>query len=283
MVRRKRTIFLAKILYYLFLAAISLVWTYPLIWMFFSSMKPSMEIFATTKLLSSKLTLEPYFKGWKGIGGKGFGLFIANSFKLVLPTVAFTVISSLLVGYGFSRFVFPFRKLLFHLMLSTMMLPHFIVLIPRYLLFREFGWIDTYLPIIIPSMFAAYPFFTFMFIQFFRGIPRELDEAAMIDGCNSLEVLFYVLVPLCKPVIISAIVFQFIWTWNDFLNQLIYINSVSKYTVPLGLRMVLDVTSFVEWNQILAMSVVSILPCVLVFFVAQRYFVEGIVMSGLKG
>jgi oligogalacturonide transport system permease protein len=272
-----------RLLYYALLIGFGLVMLYPLIWLLFASVKPSNEIFSTINLWPSKFIFSTYLTGWKGNGQIGFAEFTFNSFKLVVPVVLFTLISSLLVSYGFARFDFFMKKTFFYLMIAMLMLPSSVIIIPRYLLFRDLGWINTYLPFIVPAMFATSSFFVFMFIQFFRGLPRELDESAKIDGCSSLKILLYILMPLCKPAIISAAIFQFIWTWNDFFDQLIYINSVSKFTVSLGLRMSLDTSQQVEWNQLLAMSIVAILPCVIVFFVSQKYFVEGIATTGMKG
>ncbi|TBL81541.1 carbohydrate ABC transporter permease [Paenibacillus thalictri] len=272
-----------NVLYYMFLVAFGLVMLYPLLWLLLASVKPSNEIFASAKLWPSQFVFSSYVKGWVGTGQMGFADFTLNSFMLVVPVVVFTLISSLLVAYGFARFTFPLKKLFFYAMISVLMLPGSVVIIPRYLLFRDLGWINTYLPFIVPALFATSSFFVFMFIQFFRGLPKELDESAIIDGCGSLKILLYILMPLCKPAIISATIFQFIWTWNDFFDQLIYINSVTKYTVSLGLRMSLDTSTHVEWNQLLAMSIIAILPCVIVFFVSQKYFVEGIATTGLKG
>lgn len=169
------------------------------------------------------------------------------------------------------------------LMISTLMLPNTIIIIPRYILFRNLGWLNTYLPFIVPAIFACYPFFIFMLVQFIRGLPRELDESAIMDGCSSMGILVRILVPLCKPALFSVGLFQFMWTWNDFFNSLIYINSVKKYTVSLGLRMTLDTQSVINWNQIMAMSSLTMVPCIWLFFFAQKYFVEGIATSGLKG
>jgi len=150
-------------------------------------------------------------------------------------------------------------------------------------LFNKLGWLDTYLPFIVPAIFACNAFFIYLMIQFFRGLPRDLDESAKIDGCNSFGILIRILIPLCKPALFSIGIFQFIWTWNDFFNSIIYISSVKNFTVSLGLRMTLDAASAVSWNQVLAMSVLSALPCILIFFFAQKYFVEGIATTGLKG
>jgi oligogalacturonide transport system permease protein len=270
-------------LYYVLLIGFGLVMLYPLIWLLFASVKPSNEIFSTINLWPSKFIFSSYWNGWKGAGQTGFAQFTFNSFSLVVPVVLFTLISSLVVAYGFARFDFFLKKTFFYLMIAMLMLPSSVIIIPRYLLFRDLGWINTYLPFIVPAMFATSSFFIFMLIQFFRGLPRELDESATIDGCSSFKILLYILMPLCKPAIISAAIFQFIWTWNDFFDQLIYINSVTKYTVSLGLRMSLDNSQQVEWNQLLAMSIIAILPCVIVFFMSQKYFVEGIATTGMKG
>jgi oligogalacturonide transport system permease protein len=197
--------------------------------------------------------------------------------------VLFTLISSICVAYGFARFDFPGRTVLFSLVIATLLLPNSITIIPRYLLFNRFRWLDSYQPFHIPALFATGPFFIFLMVQFLRGIPRELDEAAYIDGCGSLVVFVRVLIPLCKPVLFSAAIFQFVWTWNDFLNTLIYISSVSKYPVALALKMSLDISVLIKWNEVLAMSLISIIPSTVLFFSAQNYFVEGIATTGLKG
>jgi len=265
------------------LTALGFVMVYPLIWLFISSFKTNKDIFGSSNLFTGNYVWDSYSKGWVGTGQYGFQDFFVNTFIMVVPTVLFTIISSVIVAYGFARFRFPLQTLLFSLMMATLMLPDSSVLIPRYILFNKLGWLDTYLPFIAPAAFATSAFFVYMLIQFFRGLPRELDESAKIDGCNSFTILTRILLPLCKPAIFSVGIFQFMWTWNDFFNSIIYISSVKKFTVSLGLRMTLDTSSAVSWNQVLAMSVVSIVPCVLLFFMAQKYFVEGISTTGLKG
>ena len=208
---------------------------------------------------------------------------MGNSFLLTLPCMFLTIASSLLTAYGFARFEFPFRKLLFAIMYGLMLLPGSVLIIPRYLAFAKLGWVDSYLPFWVPAALATSSFFIYMFIQFFRGLPRELDEAAKIDGCSSFGILQYVLFPLCVPAIISAAIFSFIWTWNDFMAQFIYISSVPKYTVALGLRMSIEGTANINWANVLAMSLVSIIPSSLIYLCLQKYFVEGIATSGLKG
>ncbi len=268
---------------FVLLLIIGLIMVYPLVWMFFATFKPNSEIFGAANLLPSSYSLEGYIKGWKGIGQYTFATFFINTLWMVIPTVVFTVLSCSIVAYGFARFDFPFKNFLFALMISTLMLPNAVIIIPRYLLFNKIGWLDTYNPFTIPALFACYPFFIFMLVQFLRGIPRDLDEAASIDGCGSTGIFFRILMPLMKPALFSAGLFQFMWTWNDFFNSLIYINSVKKYPLSLGLRISLDSASAVSWDQVMAMSLISIIPLIVIFFFSQRYFIEGIATSGLKG
>lgn len=269
---------------YVMLCIIAVVMVYPLIWLFLGSFKTNLELFGSTNLLPQHFSLDPYVKGWQGMGKYNYGHFFVNTFTMVLPTVLFTVASSVLVAYGFARFKFPCKNLLFGLMISTLMLPNTVIIIPRYILFSKFGWINSYLPFIVPSILACYPFFIFMMVQFLRGIPKELDESAVIDGCNPFTILIRILLPLSKPALFSAGIFQFIWTWNDFFNSLIFISSVKKYTLSLALRIGVDSSgAIVNWNEVLAMSVLALIPPVLIFFFAQRYFVEGIATTGLKG
>lgn len=261
----------------------AIIMCYPLIWMFFATFKTNAEIFASKNLLPESFSLESYIKGWHGVGEYTFAKFFSNTLVLVIPTVFCTVLSCSIVAYGFARFSFPFKKVWFALMLSTLMLPNSVIIIPRFLLFNRLDWLDSYLPFIVPALFACYPFFIFMIVQFLRGVPKELDEAARIDGCNASETLLYVLYPVLKPALFSAGLFQLMWTWNDFFNALIYISKVDKFPLSLGLRISLDSASAVAWNQIMAMALLSILPLIIIFFFAQRYFVEGITTSGIKG
>lgn len=278
---RKRNI--SAVLTHVIMILLGVLMLYPLIWMFFSSFKTNAEIFGGTSLLPKEPVWDSFVKGWNGTGRITYTTYYKNTFLLVLPTVLLTVFSCSVVAYGFARFRFRFKKQLFMLMISTLMLPNSVLVIPRYLLYNKLGWLNTYLPFIMPALFACYPFFIYMMIQFLRGLPRTLDEAATIDGCNSFQVYWHILMPLCKPALFSAAIFQFIWTWNDFFNSLIYINSVRKYPIVLTLRMSLDATSAANWNQVLAMSVVSLLPGTVLFFSAQKYFVEGVSAGSIKG
>lgn len=283
MENKKSNTITLNLLSYLFLSIFGIIMIYPLLWLFASSFKPNSEIFKSLSLIPSKIVMDSYINGWKGTGQYTFGTFFINTVILVIPVVLFTIVSSTIVAYGFAKFEFPLKKFFFLLMISTLMLPNSVILIPRYILFNKLGWLNSYFPFYVPVLLACTPFFIFMMIQFLRGLPKELDESAYIDGCNSFTILMKIILPLCKPPIVSMFIFQFIWTWNDFLNTLIYVNSVNKYTVALGLRMCIDASSVINWNQIMAMTVIAMMPCVVVFFAAQKYFVEGIATTGLKG
>jgi oligogalacturonide transport system permease protein len=274
---------LSRISAYAFLILFGIVMVYPLLWLVSASFRTNSEIFTSIGLIPQHLNLDSFIKGWKGGGRYSFGTFYMNSIMVAVPVVVGTVVSSVVVAYGFVRFDFPLKKILFSLMISTLMLPQAVVIIPRYMLFKQLDWLNTYYPFIVPAFVGTYPFFIFMMVQFFRGLPKDLDESAKIDGCNSFTILTRILLPLCKPAMFSISIIQFIWIWNDFFNVLIYVNSVSKYTLPLALRMTLDVAANIQWNQIMAMSLLTMLPCILIFFLAQKHFVEGISTTGLKG
>ncbi|NLK87192.1 MAG: carbohydrate ABC transporter permease [Clostridiaceae bacterium] len=268
---------------YAILIIIGVIMCYPLIWMFFASFKTNSEIFAGVRLLPQSFSFEAFRYGWRGVGGNTYSKFFTNSFLLVAPTTILTVITSALVAYGFARFEFRGKKILFTILLGTLMLPNAILIIPRYTIFRDLNVIDSYYPFYLMAAFACYPFFTYMLVQFIRGLPRDLDEAAYIDGCGSFGILVRILLPLLKPALFSAGLFQFLWTYNDYFNSLIYISSIKKYTVSLALRMTMDSEATTAWNSIMAMSCLVVLPVVILFFFCQKYFVEGIATTGLKG
>ena len=265
------------------LLSVAVVMLYPLLWLIGASFKSNAQIFSEVGFWPDSFDFGSYAKGWKTSTEYTFATYFANSFLITVPRIAVTVISCVLVAYGFARFEFTGKKLLFGIMIGTMMLPMIVLRLPQYLMFKEMGWLDTYLPLIIPSAFATDTFFVFMLVQFLRGIPRDMEEAAVIDGCNSLQLLWHIIVPLLKPAIISVIVFQFIWTMNDFMGPLIYLASVEKYPVSLALKMSIGATEEVEWANVIAISVVALIPSVTVFFLAQRHFIEGASSSGIKG
>lgn len=271
------------ILRYTVLFAVGIVMMYPLLWMLGSSFKAdNTEIFAGIGLFPKEFSLDAYVKGWTGTGYP-FSTFMLNTYKIVFPKVFGVVISSVLTAYGFARFKFKGRSILFALVMSMLFLPQVVLNIPQYLLYVDLGWINTYLPLIVPAFFANEPYFVFLLVQFMKTIPREIEEAAEIDGCNSFRRLIHIIVPMIKPAVVSVALFQFMWASNDFQGPLIYINTVSKYPATMGLKIIMDAETGIEWNMVLALSVISILPTLLVFFLSQRQFIDGIAMGGVKG
>jgi oligogalacturonide transport system permease protein len=271
------------LLRYAALLAVAVVMLYPLLWLIGASFKSNAEIFTQVGFWPSRIDFSSYVKGWKTSTEYTFATYFLNSFLITIPRIVVTVISCVLVAYAFARFEFWGKKFLFAVMVGTMMLPLIVLRLPQYLMFKELGWLDTYLPLILPSAFATDTFFVFMLVQFLRGIPRDMEEAALIDGCNALQLLWHIIVPLLKPAIISVVVFQFIWTMNDFMGPLIYLASVEKYPVSLALKMSIGATEEVEWAHVIAISVVALIPSVAVFFMAQKHFIEGAASSGIKG
>ncbi|MEN9628218.1 MAG: hypothetical protein RJA10_1445 [Pseudomonadota bacterium] len=265
------------------LLAVAVLMLYPLVWLVGASFKSNAQIFSEVGFWPERFDFGAYAKGWKTSTEYTFATYFANSFLITLPRIAVTVVSCVLVAYGFARFEFFGKKALFAVMVGTMMLPLIVLRLPQYLMFKELGWLDTYWPLVLPSAFATDTFFVFMLVQFLRGIPRDMEEAAVIDGCNALQLLWHIIVPLLKPAIISVVVFQFIWTMNDFMGPLVYLASVEKYPVSLALKMSIGATEEVEWANVIAISVVALVPSVAVFFMAQRHFIEGASSSGIKG
>lgn len=268
---------------YVALGAVALVMLYPLLWLVGATFKSNAEIFTEVGFWPGRLDFSAYARGWKTSTEYTFATYFLNSFAICVPRIIVTVISCVLVAYAFARFEFWGKRFLFAVMVATMMLPLIVLRLPQYLMFRQFDMLDSWLPLIVPSAFATDTFFVFMLVQFLRGIPRDMEEAAMIDGCNALQLLLRIIVPLLKPAIISVVVFQFIWTMNDFMGPLIYLASVEKYPVALALKMSIGATEEVEWANVIAISVVALLPSVAVFFMAQRHFIEGAASSGIKG
>ena len=277
--KRKLNIFLR----YLLLIALGIVMTYPLLWMFGASFKTNAELFSSASIIPYQPTLDGYRNGYKGYEGMTLFHFMGNTYKFVIPKVTVTVISATITAYGFARFQFVGKRIFFAILLSTLFLPQVVLNAPQYILFNEVGWLNSYLPIVIPSALAGDTFFVYMLIQFLRGIPRELEEAAEIDGCNVVQRLWFVIVPMLKPSIVSCALFQFMWASNDFMGPLIYINSVRKYPVSIFLRMSMDTETGFDWNRILAMSLIAMIPSLLVFFISQDSFVDGIAAGGVKG
>jgi len=274
----------SDILRHVIICGFGLIMIYPLIWMFSSTFKESHTIFHTAaQLIPENFTFENYINGWRGVGGTDFGTFFRNSAVISVSATIGTMISSALVGYSFSRGRFFGRKLLFAAMLGTLMLPAQILMIPQFLWFNTLGWVNTYAPLITPFFFAITGFFVYLVTNFIDGIPRELDEAAKIDGCSFYGIFARIILPLSVPALITTGLFSFIWRWDDFLGPLLYLQRTPQFPASLALRMFADPAAITDWGALFAMSTLSLLPAVLIFIFLQKYLVEGISTSGLKG
>lgn len=273
-----------KFLTYFLLSAGSLIMLYPLLWLIGGSFKSNDELYSSVWFMPSHFDLSVYINAWKTVTPFNMGHYFINTFGIILPKIFLTIVSSVLTAYGFARFDFPFRKLFFALLMGAMFMPAIVTVMPMYMMWSSLDMLDSYIPLTIPSLFAVEGTFVFMLIQFFKGVPREFDEAARIDGCNTLQTLYYVIVPCISPVIVSISVFTFLWTMNEFLTPLIMISSVEKYPLSLLLRLSADSTGDgYELCKLLAMSVLGLLPSIAVFAIAQKKFVGGITAGGLSG
>lgn len=269
---------------YTLLFIVGIIMMYPLFWMVGATFKTNSEIFTNVWFWPKQPVMDGYKNAFVNYGGKiNLLSSMLNTYKVVLPKVIFTLISATITAYGFARFQFKGKNTLFFLMLSTLFLPQVVLNAPQYIMFNHWHWTDTYLPLIVPSLFACDTYFVFMLVQFLRGIPKELEEAAKIDGCNSIRTLWHIIVPVLKPSLVSCALFQFMWTSNDFMGPLIYISDMRKYTHSIYLRMSMDGDVGFQWNRVLAMSLITIIPSLIVFFSAQRSFVDGITAGGIKG
>jgi multiple sugar transport system permease protein len=259
----------------------SFLMLYPLLWMAGSSFKPESLIFSDLSIIPPSFDFSNYTKGWTALQ-ESFTVFYKNSLFIAILVVIGNVLSCSITAYAFARLEFRGKRIWFVVMLGTLMLPYHVTLIPQYVLFLKLGWIDTYLPLIVPKFLAADAFFIFLMVQFFRGIPRELDEAAVLDGCSPWRIYWKIMMPLSTPVLTTTAIFSFIWTWNDFLGPLVYLNDALNYTVPLALRSFMDTTGQSAFGQLFAMSVLAILPIFLFFLFFQRMIIEGVAHSGMK-
>lgn len=273
-----------SVIYHIFASALALLMIYPLLWLVMSSFKSNATMFSDTYSLIPKewAILENYSSGWAGISGVSFLKFLLNSLFVTLVATATGVISSLLAAYAFSRIKFKFSDFWFGCLMVTMMLPSQVMIVPQYIIFKKLNLIDTTAALILPWAFGG-AFYIFLMVQFFRGIPKELDEAAEIDGCGKMGVLFRILVPIVKPAIITSSIFSFYWCWQDFFQPLVFMSDISKFTVPLALNLYLDPNAFNNYGGLFAMSVISLIPIILFFLFFQKYLVQGIVTEGLKG
>jgi multiple sugar transport system permease protein len=269
---------------HLFIIALGLLMIYPIVWMIVSSFKPNNMIFSDPGIIPKAVTFDNYISGWKGYAGTSFGSFFINSLMMVAVAIVGNLISCTMAAYAFARLEFTGRRFWFAVVLGTLMLPGQVTLVPRYILFNTFGWVGSYLPIVVPKFLATDAFFVFLLVQFMRSIPKEIEEAAIIDGCGKVGVFLRIIVPLSSPAMVTTALFTFLWTWDDFFSHLLYLTTPDTFTVSRALRtFVGDAGAVSNWGGALAMATLSIIPAFILFFSLQKYFVRGISTTGLKG
>ncbi|WP_402462359.1 carbohydrate ABC transporter permease [Isoptericola aurantiacus] len=270
-----------RLIKHVLLIGFGLIMLYPLLWMLASSFKPNDIIFREPGLIPTELDLTNYTAGWNALLHP-FGHYLMNSAIVVLGSVLGNLISCSMAAYAFARLKFRGRPIWFAIMLMSIMLPIHVIIVPQYILFSELQWINTFLPLIVPKLLATDAFFIFLMVQFFRGLPKELDEAARLDGCGHGRIFLQIMLPLSLPALATTAIFTFIWTWNDFFSQLIFLTDPEMYTVPIALRTFIDSTSSSSWGPLFAMSIVSLIPIFFIFLFGQKYLVKGIATTGIK-
>lgn len=276
--RRKTTTSIVK---HVLMIAASLFMIYPLLWMLVSSLRPTEVIFRTPGLLLTDFYIANYIDGWTALS-QPFHRFLLNSAIITFACIFGNIVSCALAAYAFARLKFRGRNIFFAIMLITLMLPWHVTVVPQYILFSQIDLVNTFWPLILPKLLATDAFFVFLMVQFIRGIPRDMDEAAKIDGCGQFRIFFSIIVPLLTPAMATTAIFTFIQTWNEFFGPLIYLTKSENWTVSVALRQFLDSESASNWGAMFAMSIVSLLPVFLVFLFGQRFLVKGIATTGIK-
>ena len=254
---------------------------YPIIWMVVSSLRPNDVIFREPGLALDSFEVSNYVDGWNALTYP-FNVYLWNSALVVLGCIVGNLVSCSMAAYAFARLEFTAKRLFFGIMLLSIMLPIHVIIVPQYVLFSQLGWVNTFLPLIVPKLLATDAFFVFLMVQFIRGIPRELDEAARIDGAGHVRTFVQIILPLMVPALATTAIFTFIWTWNDFFSQLIFLTKPELYTVSLALRAFMDSQSSTDYGELFAMSVVTLVPIFLVFLFGQRFLIKGIATTGIK-
>ena len=272
---------------YFVLILVGIIMIYPLVWMVGATFKTNAEIFSGIGFITKNPTLQGYIDAVTQNYGGDISIWKAfvNTYSFVLPKVIFTVISSVIAAYGFSRFQFKGRDFLFGIMISTLFLPQVVLNVPQYLMYNTFGWINSplYLPLWVPTLFATETYFVYQLVQFMRSIPHDLDEAAAIDGCGPVKILYKIICPMLSPSLVACALFQFMWSCNDFMGPLLYVQTPSKYPMSIFVKLSMDADNGFNWNRILALSLISIIPQLVVFFCAQDAFIDGISAGAVKG
>lgn len=267
---------------HLFIVVLIVVMLYPILWVVGASFRPASEALGSLGFWPETFTLENYQEGWRGMGTISFSQYFINSAIISAISIIGTVLTCAMTAYAFARIDFPGKRILFGLLMLTILLPSQITIVPQYVIFNEIGWLNTYLPLLVPKFTAIDAFFTFLLVQFIRGIPNTLDAAAKIDGCGHFAIFFRIILPLCMPALATTAIFAFIYSWNDFLGPLLYLSDPRLYTVPMGLAQFMDSTGRSQLGSLFAMSVLSLVPVVAVFAAAQRLITDGISTTGIK-
>ena len=275
---------LNSVLFHVFSLLLGFLMIYPLLWLLMSSFKSNDTMFHNPYSLIPEVwdAVKNYSSGFEGVAGVSFWRFFANSCIVTVVSVVCGVFCSLLAAYAVSRIEFKGAKFWFGCIIMTMMIPSQVMVVPQYIILKHLNLSDTLLSLMLPWMFGQ-AFFIFLIVQYLRDIPRDLDEAAMLDGCGKIGILFRILVPIVSPAIMTASIFAFYWIWQDFFQPLIFVSSPKNFTIPLALNMYLDPNSYNNYGGLFAMSVVSLLPVIAVFIRFQKYLVEGIATDGIKG
>lgn len=274
---------LSKYTYHVLVLIAGFIMIYPVLWMISGSLKNNTEILNDSlNLVPPNFRWDNFTRGWKGFGGISFRTFFTNSFIIAgIATIA-TVLSSACIAYSFSRLRYAGRKMLFSFMIMTLLLPGQVLLIPQYVMYNKMGLVPSIIPLVLPH-FLGQAFFIYQMMQFMAGIPRELDEAAFVDGCSKYGIFSYIIMPLLKPAIITTIIIQFYWKWDDFQGPLVYLSKPQSYTISIALKLFADSSSQTDYGAMFAMSTLSLIPVFLIFLIFNRYLTEGISTSGLKG
>lgn len=260
------------------LIAGAIIFVFPFLWMLSTSLKTPQEIVATPTVW---IPAVPQWKNYaEALSYFPFVRYLMNTLFLVTMNVLGTLFSSALVGYAFARLRWPGREVWFKILLATMMLPSTVTMVPQFILFKNFGWLNTYLPLIVPA-FTGSATNIFLLRQFFRTIPTSLSECAKLDGCSEFRIFAQVVLPLCTSALATVAIFSFMFTWNDFMGPLLYINDKMSYTLSYGLR-TFQIQSDSKWHLTMAASVVVAIPSLVLFFCCQKYFIEGIALTGMK-
>lgn len=273
-------LYLVRLLQYTLMVALSIIFLIPLFWMASTSLKQQGQVFAHPPVWIPNPIMWSNYP--EALERAPLLVWLSNTATITVVSIVGHVLTSSMVAFGFARLRFPGRNALFILLLSTLMLPQVVTLIPRFILFRSLGWLDTFLPMIVPTFFGGSAFDIFLVRQFYLTIPKDFDEAARIDGASNWTIWLRIVAPLATPVLMAIAIFSFVFHWNDFMNPLIYLFSENKKTLSLGLRAFISPTA-AEYHLNMAAGMFLVIPMLVIFFIGQRYFIRGVVMTGIQG